>query len=142
MGGKGSHIKLKISIQVASILCDTAKDPLKRNAYSEMFSTHCGYSKVMIICCVMCSIQGQKSHSVVYSTLFTRARFFPLFSSVGQNAFFYHCGMQHGMVTGFHGQMVKWQKKGFPYCCQVVKERLYECQLWFRLLYWLDFLDA
>ena len=43
------------------------------------------------------------------------------------------------MVTGFHGQMVKWQKKGFPYCCQVVKERLYECQLWFRLLYWLDF---
>ena len=46
------------------------------------------------------------------------------------------------MVTGFHGQMVKWQKKGFPYCCQVVKERLYECQLWFRLLYWLDFLDA
>ena len=46
------------------------------------------------------------------------------------------------MVTGFHGQMVKWQKKGFPYCCQVVKERLYECQLWFRLLYWLDFLDT
>ena len=46
------------------------------------------------------------------------------------------------MVTGFHGQMVKWQKKGFPYCCQVVKEWLYECQLWFRLLYWLEFLDA
>ena len=43
------------------------------------------------------------------------------------------------MVTGFHGQMVKWQKKGFPYCCQVVKERLHECQLWFRLLYLLDF---
>ena len=46
------------------------------------------------------------------------------------------------MVTGFHGQMVKWQKKGFPYCCQVVKERFYECQLWFQLLYWLDSLDA
>ena len=43
------------------------------------------------------------------------------------------------MVTGFHGQMVKWQKKGFPYCCQVVKEWLYECQLWFQLLCWLYF---
>ena len=105
------------------------------------FQTIVSIQNVTIICCVMCSIQGQKSHSVFYSTLFSRARFFLLFSSVGQNAFFYHCGMQQ--TAAWHGNWVprsngEMAKKGFPYCCQVVKERLYECQLWFRLLYILD----
>ena len=101
------------------------------------FQTIVSIQNVTIICCVMCSIQGQKSHSVFYSTLFSRARFFLLFSSVGQNAFFimWHAAWHGNWVPRSNGEMAK---KGFPYCCQVVKERLYECQLWFRLLYILD----
>lgn len=47
----------------------------------------------------------------------------------------WHAAWHGNWVPRSNGEMAK---KGFPYCCQVVKERLYECQLWFRLLYILD----
>ena len=89
-----------------------------------------------------CARFRAKKVTQYFIALYSREHdFFPFFQVLAKMHFLslWHAARHGNWVPRSNGEMAK---KGFPYCCQVVKERLYECQLWFQLSYWLDFLDA